>query len=124
LEYALSSGEIALIRDSELRTLLASWPSKVEDLADLENLITKLVFDQMLPWIRERTTVPSGFGETGMPDSLKKTDYELLVNSPVIENFIREEIAWSIIIHKRMAQLETTISQIEVRIKYSVESIE
>ncbi len=121
LDAAVSSGNITVIRDPELRVALANWPSLVVDLNDVENLVTNLIFNQLVPWIRLQTALPDdSFGEFGIPEASSETDLDLLSSSIVMENFLREEVAWGRILDHHMVELNETIALIQTRIRINL----
>ena len=123
LDAAVSSGNITVIRDSELRVALANWPALVEDLNDVENLVTNLVFNQLVPWIRLQTALPDGsFAEFGIPEARSETDFDLLSSSIVMENFLREEVAWGRILDQHTGELNETIALIQTRIRLNLDN--
>ncbi len=118
LDAAVSSGNITVLRDPDLRLALARWPGHVKSLANVENRIDNLIFDQMVPWIRLQTALPDdSFGETGIPKASSEIDFDLLSSSTVIENFLREEVAWDRVLDKQMENLNEAIALIQTCIE-------
>lgn len=122
LESAESSGNIALLRDAELRVLLANWPGQVAILANVNAYLTDLIFDHMIPWMRTRTALPNGaFGETGIPSTTRKFDFDALSADVVMENLLREQVAWGRVVSTMESRLEGEIAEIQDRIKRNLE---
>jgi hypothetical protein len=96
LDAATASGEIGLVQDAALRAALAQWSADVKNLRNVEHRIANLIFEQFMPWRREATILPpDGFGESGWPTGRSEPDLVFLSSSPVLENFLREEVAWA-----------------------------
>lgn len=118
LDAAMNSGDIRVIRDPELRAALAEWPATVDNLSNVEAIVDTLVFGQMVPWVRMQTALPNNsFAEFGIPDARIDTDYEFLASSVVMENFLREEIAWGRIPDGNRNDLVQVIDKICTRIR-------
>jgi hypothetical protein len=117
LDAAMSSGDITLIRDPALRATLAGWPGKVDNLKDVEVIVTNLVFGQFVPWMRLQTALPEeSFAEFGIPPGRNSTDYELLSSSVVVENFLRELVAWGYVLNADREGVQETIDATQMGI--------
>lgn len=121
LESAVSSGQISVLRDSELRVLLANWPGRLAVLTNVNTYLTDLIFDHMIPWMRTRTALPNGgFGNTGIPSTTSKVDFALLSSDTVVENLLREEVAWGRVVTMVESGLEKDIALNHSRIMQSI----
>ena len=118
LQSAVSSGNISVLTDPELQVLLANWPGRVNVMVDVQNRVTNLIFDQMVPWMRTQTALPDySFGETGIPSASSKIEFDLLISSTVIENFLREVVAWGRVINGVAEGLDNDIASIQLRLQ-------
>lgn len=121
LDAATTSGDITLIRDPALRATLAEWPGTVADLTDVEGLVDQLVFAQLVPWLRLNTPLPEGsFAEFGIPPARSPTDFDLLSSSWIVENYLRELVAWGRILEDTREGLEGMIASIQAGIERSL----
>lgn len=116
LDAAVASGSIRVIQDHELRAALADWPGGIEDFTKVEVIVEKLIFEQMVPWMRQQTALPNAWSEFGIPDAPTPTDFELLASSTVTQNFLREIIAWGRVLEESKEKLEQRNSGIRARI--------
>lgn len=116
LDAAVASGTIRVIQDHELRVALADWPGQVEDFTKVEIIVEKLIFEQMVPWMRQQTALPNAWSEFGIPDAPTPTDFELLASSTVSQNFLREIIAWGRVLESSKKELELANNMIRARI--------
>lgn len=116
LDAAVASGTIRVIEDHELRAALADWPGQVEDFTKVEVIVERLIFEQMVPWIRRQTALPNAWSEFGIPDAPTPTDFDVLASSTVSQNFLRELIAWGRVLEESRNELEQTNREIRARI--------
>jgi len=61
LEAAISSGQIDLIEDSELRNTLARWRQQLADTSEDELLIREIVVHQLVPALSENVRLAESF---------------------------------------------------------------
>jgi hypothetical protein len=57
LQALLSSGDLRLIPDRDLRARLADWPAWLADVQEEESVARAFVFDELLPFLRRETDV-------------------------------------------------------------------
>jgi hypothetical protein len=120
LDAAVTSGTVTLIRDPAIRVALAGWPGTVANLSEVERIVNTLLFDQLVPWLRQQTALPGeSFGELGIPAARLATDYEFLSSNLVMENFLREIVAWGRILVDNRRELDETIDLIQSGIRRS-----
>lgn len=112
LTSAMASGEIALIEDRDLRRTLAAWQAKMDNFHRVETIVENLIFEQFMPWVRERTALPDALGEGGMPLVRGQPDYLMLSESVVVENFLRELQGWGVILRFDRGQVKATIDEV------------
>jgi hypothetical protein len=107
LDATLASGDLQLIHDLELRSSVAAWPAWIVDFNTVEGHVSDLLFDHFLPWIRLNTAVPAGaYGELGIPPPRGRVDFALLSSSVVVENHLREIVAWGRILDQAGARIQ------------------
>ena len=71
LNGLIASGELALIRDAELKAFLAGWPERLADHREAEDFTFKVIRDQWRPWLYENAVLSSSWARTPAPvDSL------------------------------------------------------
>ncbi len=122
LDAAISSGDITVLQDLDLQVSLAEWPAKVQNFRFVEDIVSNLIINQLIPWMRTATALPNNsFGELGLPDSRSETDYQLLASSIVIENFLREMVAWGRILEEDVSELEGSFVQVKAGISRNLE---
>jgi len=122
LDAAISSGAITVLQDLDLQVALAEWPAKVQNFSFVEDIVSNLIINQLIPWMRTATALPNNsFGELGLPDSRSETDYQLLASSIVIENFLREMVAWGRILEEDVSELEGSFVQVNAGISRNLE---
>ena len=88
LTALLASGRLHLIEDHELRSALAAWPSLLADAADSEDDARAMLMERFLPWLVTVSAIPNAT-EGLLPAGTLPTNYELLLNSPTFEGYLR-----------------------------------
>jgi len=61
LDAAVSSGQIELIEDSEIRSILALWRQQLADTSEDELLIREIVVHQLVPELSEQVRLGAAF---------------------------------------------------------------
>jgi len=119
LAAAISTGNIGLIRDLQLRAALAQWPSDLEDLRYAEELVADLIYGHLMPWARTQADFPNGgFGLGAGP--MSSAAWAPALSHRTMQNLLREEIAWGRIIEG--ARVSETIDSIVTRIDAQIDS--
>jgi hypothetical protein len=89
LEGLIASGELGLIRDTELRGLLASWPGQLDENAEDEAWVFKDVQDVYTPYVNRvlptRNIWTSG---TDLPRARDIPDYSVVLGTTEFENLV------------------------------------
>jgi hypothetical protein len=68
LEAAISSGQIDLIEDSEIRSTLAIWRQQLDDTSEDELLIREIVVHQLVPELSEHVRLADAFNFKTLTD--------------------------------------------------------
>ena len=106
----LASGGLGLIRDDTLARLLASWPSRVENLARPEENLRVVYRDEILPWLQDRTPMPHG--DAAGPSS---PDLAGVLNDFAYQNRLGWIVAQAELILVEAAPVTATIDSILTR---------
>jgi hypothetical protein len=89
LEGLIASGELGLVRDPELRGLLASWPGQLDENAEDEAWVFKDVQDVYTPYLnRVFPTRNVWIGGTDLPRSADTPDYATVLGTTEFENLV------------------------------------
>jgi hypothetical protein len=89
LDGLIASGELGLVRDPELRGLLASWPGQLDENAEDEAWVFKDVQDVYTPYLnRVLTTRNLWTGGTDLPASGEIPDYSTILGTTEFENLV------------------------------------
>lgn len=91
LEELIVSGRMHLIRDEELRALIAGWPRRVQAKQNLEAIAHDHTRLAIGPWLRQRIPTPGGPGRLDQlpPPPLTDTDVDKL-RSMEFANLLRD----------------------------------
>jgi hypothetical protein len=84
LGSAIDAGTIALVRDANLRTKLAAWPSRVEDHAMTESGLRGYLLGVLRPWWAEHALYPE--------DSGPSTRWQTVVAGPIRSAVYRNHV--------------------------------
>lgn len=114
LETAISSGAIARMKDVELATRLANWPTAIEDLKEEQEMSSTIlvvdfyaklsqlvsltdVYGRRLanPGMRGTGEVYEGIAVWDLPESLAPPDYSKLHGNTVITNDLMNVMGWA-----------------------------
>src|SRR5262245_56681388 len=97
LDAMLSTGQLALLRNAELRAKLSEWPVALEALRRTEDNLTQMVVGEFYPYLLERTPLLNwdlrdGFF-VGPPNSRFERNYDALLRDVSFENHV--ETRWT-----------------------------
>jgi hypothetical protein len=101
LDAAISSGQIDLIEDSEIRNILAIWRQQVADTSEDEILIRDIVVHQLVPELSEHVRLAEAFDFKTLTDwFLDQSDVSLdepvqLRATPRLEAALAERIFYT-----------------------------
>lgn len=93
-EALISSGGLSLVRDPELRSLVATVQAELEDFAEVEAIYTDFLDHQLLPRMRARVAIPPRFGENSKGEPLPPFDYGVLLEDPIFLGMLREQMGY------------------------------
>jgi hypothetical protein len=88
-----ASGDIEIIRNEELRAMLAAWPSRVADAVEDELLIANDVMNNLAPYLQSkiRTRNVARFTNSDAAERIPRIEsvnYDVLWNDPLFENLV------------------------------------
>ena len=118
LRTAISSGQIELIEDVELRTLLAKWSQQLDDTQEDEILIREIVVNQLVPAISKQIrlglafdfdTIVNWFAEQADLD----VDQEFRIRATtILEGALAERTFYENFVVGGLEEIETTQAEI------------
>jgi len=119
LNTYLSSGNPELISNIELRQLLASWPSLIDDNAEEEGAEIQLIRDELRPYLMQRIALgpilgahPRGsYGEFADTELDVETVRQLLLD-PKFKNLVTMRLAYIRFTQREITALSTSAQQI------------
>jgi len=123
LDGLLATGRLDLIKDAELRALLAGWSSRLQNMRFVEIRIDGLIAEQVYPWLREQSALPpGGFGGTAAsPLGRFAFDAKRIHSSVVFENFARELIGWEGALRADRSEVDEVINEVLAAIEARLE---
>jgi len=95
LTSLITSGDLELIQDPELRTSLAQWLSAVEDYNTAERSYSNLLWDHLHPRLRATVGLPGGMGEMEFPAAPGQSRLKEAVADPEIQQLLRELVGFA-----------------------------
>ncbi|MFV1988351.1 MAG: hypothetical protein ACC682_13805, partial [Gemmatimonadota bacterium] len=95
LSSTIASGDLQLIRDLDLRSALAQWPSELEDYNQVEEVYQDLILDHYRPRLRETVGLPSGMAGRPLPPNSTPARLLDALSDPVVEQILRELAGYS-----------------------------
>jgi hypothetical protein len=118
LEAAISSGQIDLIEDSEIRNVLATWRQQLADTTEDELLIREIVVHHLVPELSEEVRLAAAFDFNTLVDwFLDQSDLDL--TEPVrfratsgLEAAIAERVFYSTFVVGGLAEIYETQAEV------------
>ncbi len=118
LQAAISSGQLDLIRDHELRALFALWRQQVDDTAEDELLVRRIVVDQLVPALAEEVRLGQVLHFDRIVDwffdragDVQYDEVRLRARSD-IEGLLAERIFYSTFVTRQLPAIEDTQARI------------
>ena len=118
LQAAISSGQLDLIRDQELRSLLALWRQQVDDTAEDELLVRRIVVDRFVPALADEVRLGRIFEFERIIDWFLGRDGDVqygeirLRSRSDIEGLLAERIFYSTFVTRQLPAIEETQARI------------
>jgi hypothetical protein len=126
LATLLSSGQLALISNVELRSALAGWPPRLASIRRLEEEYSRQTLGHLLPYLYERVPVRAldaiNLSEAGVRPSGFQRDSRALLTDLFFENGVNDLLFYSRLLAGRMGALEEYAEQTLGLITTSLES--
>lgn len=89
----LASGDLSLLRDPELRTLLGSWSGVLDDLTEDETALWGDIQERWTPAVQERIPLDHVYAlDLGEVSEAPRPDYRDILGDLVLENFMLSRI--------------------------------
>lgn len=116
LTTVLTSGDLSLLRDVELRKLLARWQSALDNFGDAETQHNDLAFE-FVAWLRETTVVPPSLGEVSGYTPEADADYSVVLAELRTKNCLRSLIGYwgfiKVVSDGAYELLDTTVAHLD-----------
>lgn len=115
-----ASGDIEIIGNEELRTMLATWPSRVADAAEDDTLIANDVMNNLAPYLQSRIRTRniariSNSDAAKLIPHIESVGYDVLWNDPLFENLVTFRIlneTYSVRENDRLSETADKIIQV------------
>ena len=117
LEGLIASGELSIIRNQELRGLLASWPGRVSENAEDEEWVFRDVQSIYSPYLNSVIPTRNIWIQTPsldakLPRSPSHPDYSVLFGQTDFENLVSMRAAGAAILIRENTDLREAVEQI------------
>ncbi len=118
LRGLISSGSLELVRDADLRSSLAGWPSRLDDHREAELYILNVIRDQWVPWLVANSVLTEdwGRGDAQPPSPSSAQELASIVTSRQFQNLVMMQDYYCTFVLAESEQLEVEIEELRMRV--------